>query len=224
MPRMFRFALPLSLLTAAPMVFGQSDRGVLTGIVTDPSGAAIANAAVTATHVQTNVPYSSASTSSGNFSIQALPIGEYRVEVQAPGFKRFVQPGVIITAGSTIRLDPALQIGSTTESVEVVAEAPPLETENARVATNLTTKLVQDLPLVVAGQIRNVMNLAVIAPEARTGNQFRIGGGQGAAWDMNMDGASVTSASANYQQERAPLSSVSLDAIQEFTVESTGMK
>ena len=117
-----------------------------------------------------------------------------------------------------------MEIGQVSEAIEVSARANALETDSTRVATSLSTKLVEELPLVVAGQIRNVFNLAVIAPEARNVGTFRIGGGQQAGWDMQMDGTSTTSASTNYQYERAPISSVPVDAIAEFNVESSGMK
>lgn len=69
------------------------------------------------------------------------------------------------------------------------------------------------------------MNLVEIVPEARTGsNRLRIGGGQGDGWELLMDGSSTTSGSSNYQNERAPLSTVSTDAVSEFTVATTGMK
>ena len=119
-----------------------------------------------------------------------------------------------------------MEIGAVSEAVEVTTRASALESESTRVSTNLTQKLVEDLPLVVSGQIRNVFNLALIAPETKTGanGQFRIGGGQTASWEMTMDGVSLTSASTNYQYERATISSAPVDAIQEFAVESTGMK
>ncbi|MEX2264433.1 MAG: TonB-dependent receptor [Bryobacteraceae bacterium] len=216
--------MALLMLFLAGLAYTQSDRGTITGIVSDPSLATIGNARITAMHVQTNQRYATASTSSGNYALQALPIGEYRLEVEAEGFKRFVRGNIIVTASATLRVDAALELGSLAETVEVTAEAPPLESETSQVSTAITNTLVQDLPLVVAGQIRNVFNLAIIAPEAKTANQFRLGGGQGAGWEMNMDGASLTSASANYQAERAPLSSVSLDAISEFSIETAGSK
>jgi hypothetical protein len=200
------------------------DRGSLTGLVTDASAAAIVGAKVTAINTATNIPFSTVSSETGNFTITALPIGTYAIAVEASGFKRAHQPSVILAAGATRRLDFTLEVGQVSESVEVTAQPTALETESSRVGTNLNTKLVADLPLVVAGQIRSVFNLALIAPEVRSDNGYRIGGGSGAGWDMTMDGSSLASASSNYQTERAPLSSVSVDAIAEFNVESTGMK
>jgi outer membrane receptor protein involved in Fe transport len=215
--------MALALAGAAP-AFGQLNRGALTGIVTDPAGAAVVNAKVTALRTETNTTFATASSDTGNYTLPALEIGTYRVSVEADGFKRSVHENVQVASGATLRLDFALELGAVAESVEVRAQTVALETESTRVATQLTTKLVEDLPLVVAGQIRNVFNLAIIAPEAKTGNNFRIGGGQGSGWEMTMDGTSVTSGSTQYQYERAPISSVPVDAIAEFNVESSGMK
>ena len=129
-----------------------------------------------------------------------------------------------MTSGESIRSDFTLELGAVTDSVQVTAQASAIQTESTRVSTNLTTKLVEDLPLVVAGQVRNVFNLAVIAPEAKNSSTFRIGGGQGSGWDMQMDGASLSSGTVTYQYERAPISSVPVDGIAEFNVESSGMK
>ena len=81
---------------------------------------------------------------------------------------------MIVAAGATVRLDFSLEVGAISESVEVTARPVALDTESTRVATNLTTKLVEDLPLVVAGQIRSVFNLALIAPEVKSDNGYRI--------------------------------------------------
>jgi hypothetical protein len=216
------------LLMLCVHIRAQLNRSTLTGFVSDSSGAAIVNAKVKAVHTATNAQFSTATTETGNYTLPALDIGEYRVEVEAPGFKRAVRQSVTLESGASARVDFKLEVGEVTELVEVSARAAAIETESTRIATNLTSKLVEDLPLVVSGQIRNVFNLALIAPEAKTGGntsgQFRIGGGETAGWDMTMDGSSVTSASTNYQYERAPISSAPVDAISEFTVTTSGMK
>ena len=165
-------------------------------------------------------------TETGNYTLPALKIGDYRVEVETPGFKRAVRQSVTLESGAFVRVDFKLDVGEVTESVQVDAAASAIETESTRIATNLTSKLVQDIPLQVSGQIRNVFDLAVVLPEAKTGanGQYRIGGGETAAWDMTMDGSSVASASTNYQTERAPISSAPVDAINEFSVTTSGMK
>ena len=218
--------LTTALLTlASRSAHAQFNRGTISGIVTDPSGAAVPGATIVVTHSDTGITTRSASTASGNYSIPGLQVGTYVFEAESPGFKRFISTNVNVAGGSNIRIDAILELGAVTESVEVTSDATPLQTEEAQVASTVNNKLVDNLPLVVAGQIRNVMNLAEIVPEARTGsNRFRIGGGQGDGWELLMDGSSTTSASSNYQYERAPLSTVSPDAVSEFTVATTGMK
>jgi len=167
----------LLLLTICALpVCAQLDRGSLTGEVKDPSGAAVSGAKVTATQLSTNSVSSTTTTESGDYTLPALLIGTYRVTVESAGFKRSVNSKVEVTSGSTLRLDFKVELGMVNESVQVSAQASSLETETTRVATSLTTKLIEDLPLVVAGQIRSVFNLAVIAPEVKTGNGYRIGG------------------------------------------------
>ena len=205
-------------------MLAQLNRGSLTGVVTDPTGAAVPNAKITATHMATNTTFATTTTETGNYTLPALEIGTYRIWVEAAGFKRTVREGIQLASGGTVRLDLTMEIGQLSESIEVSTRASAIETETTRVATNLTTKLVENLPLVVAGQIRNVFNLAIIAPEVKSANNYRIGGGQGSGWEMTMDGTSLTSGSSQYQFERAPISSVPVDAIAEFNVESTGMK
>jgi hypothetical protein len=214
------------LLMLGVNVYAQLNQATLTGVVSDPSGAAVVNAKVNAVHVATNAAFSTVTTATGNYTLPALEIGEYRVEVEAPGFKREVRPSITLESGATVRLDFTLELGQISESVQVNATATALETESTRISTNLTSKLVEDIPLEVSGQIRNVFDLAVVLPEAKTGanGQYRIGGGQTASWDMTMDGSSVTSASTNYQTERAPISSAPVDAINEFSVTTSGMK
>jgi hypothetical protein len=219
---LIRAATLAGLLTA--LCVAQLNRGSLTGVATDPSGAAVSSTVINATHLDTGVVSSTSTTENGNYTLPALPIGIYRVEFEAAGFKKVVRDKMEVIAGGTHRLDVQFELGSVTESVMVQAQASALQTESSRVATNVNTKLVEDLPLQVNGAIRSVFNLALIAPETKTAGGFRIGGGQAAGWEMAMDGLPLTSASAQYQQERAPISSVPIDAISEFTVESSGMK
>ena len=214
----------LCFFLSASFAVSQLDRGQIIGSISDPSGAIVPGARITATQKATGIVFSASATATGAYTLAALPVGIYDLQVEATGFKRVQQTGLEVNAGSSVRVDIALDLGSTGESVQVHAEVVHLETDSARSATNITNKLVQDLPLVVGGRVRSVFDLAILAPETRTGNRFRIGGGQGAAFDMLMDGTSVSAASNNYQTERAPLSAVSVDAISEFSVESVGMK
>ena len=220
----FRRAVVFISLTCGTMAFAQLNRGAITGLVKDQTDAVIPQATITVVHLKTNATSTTTSTDAGNYTLPAMVIGPYRLEVAAPGFKRTLRDEVILGAGATLRVDIVMELGSVTETVEVVGSLPALSTATVEVATNINNKLVEDLPVLVTGQVRNVLNFTLISPETKTANQFRVGGGQGSSWDMVMDGSSVTSASTTYQAQRVPVSTVPLDAIAEFNVLSTGMK
>ncbi|MEO8594326.1 MAG: TonB-dependent receptor [Candidatus Solibacter sp.] len=217
--------LVLLAVLGISLSFAQVNRGTLTGVITDPSGAVVPGVKVTATHVETGTSSQTTSSEGGSYTIPALQIGIYRLEFEAASFKKVIRNGVELAAGATLRQDVSLDIGSVGESVQVTAQASPLETETTRVATTIQEKLVQDMPLFVNGSIRSVVSLALLAPETKTvGGNLKIGGGQISGWEMMMDGQPLSSASTLYQDARAPLASVPIDAIGEFTVESNGMK
>src|SRR5262249_404283 len=133
------------------------------------------------------------STSAGDYNAANLSPGKYRIEISASGFKRFVQDNVTLTAGNTVRADAQLQIGQVSDTIEISAAAAQIQTENAKITTAVQNQLVDDLPLVVAGQLRSVFNLVGITAEARgSGSALSLGGGQTRAWDATLDGVSVT--------------------------------
>src|SRR5262249_17888654 len=126
----------------ASISFGQLDRGIISGTVTDPQGAVIAAAKVTVTNSATNVSTATTTTQSGDFTIPSLLLGQYRVEVEAPGFKIAVRDNVTVSAASTIRVDMRLELGATSERVEVAsAAAAPIASDSSSVTTTLANKL-----------------------------------------------------------------------------------
>jgi hypothetical protein len=102
----------------------QSDRGIITGIVQDPASAMVPGAVVAARNTETGAIYPTVTTATGNFAITALPAGTYEVGVEAPRFRKHIGQGTQVQVAQTIRLDIVLQVGSTSESVTVSAEAP----------------------------------------------------------------------------------------------------
>jgi len=219
--------LRVCLFLVGMSAFGQLDRGTITGVVTDPTDAVVSNATITVTNVDTNVQSNTVTTQTGNFTVAALLLGRYRVQVQAAGFKISVRDDVIVSAGSTVRLDVKLELGEATQRVEVAATIAPLASDSTRVATNITNKLVDEIPLVVNGQIRSVFDLATLTPDATTGvsGLYRVAGGQDGSWDMQMDGSSVTPTAEAKTAQRVVVASAPIDAISEFAVDSSsGMK
>ena len=152
----------LCFFLSASFAVSQLDRGQIIGSISDPSGAIVPGARITATQKATGIVFSASATATGAYTLAALPVGIYDLQVEATGFKRVQQTGLEVNAGSSVRVDIALDLGSTGESVQVHAEVVHLETDSARSATNITNKLVQDLPLVVGGRVRSVFDLAIL--------------------------------------------------------------
>ncbi len=215
--------LLLAVLVASSL-FAQSERGSISGLAADPTGAAIAGAEVVVTNLDTNGVLRTVTAASGEYSAPNLSPGRYRVEITITGFKRFVQPTAVVTAGSVVRVDATLQLGQTTEQIEVTAAASVVQTDSARVSTSVQNKLVDELPLVVGGAMRSPFNLVAVAAEARgSGQQLQIGGGQVAQWDATLDGHSVGTNRSGDTAEAA-LNTPSVEALTEFSVDTNGFK
>ncbi len=213
------------LLTAAGLQ-AQGDRGIITGTVKDASGAVVAGAQVTAVHLDTNTNFKSETTASGDFTVPALPVGNYRVRVENTGFKTYLGDGIVVGTGATVRLDVVLELGTTQQTVEVTANAVLLQSETARVSTEVSNKMVDDLPLVVNGAVRSPFDLAMTTAEV-AGNgdsNLRIGGGRIGGFGMTLDGTAVTVARPDAQVSWSQINSPSVEALTEFAVEAGGFK
>src|SRR5690606_28453934 len=132
--------------------------------------------------------------------------------------KRYLQENIVVAAGLSVRVDVQLQLGQVSETVEVQSSQTQIQTENAKVQTAVSTKMVDELPLVVGNAMRSVFNLTVVTPESKgSGQQLSLGGGQAAAWDATLDGLSITTNRSADANEIAYLTP-SVDAITEFTI------
>jgi hypothetical protein len=219
--------LHLLTLVLAGAVFAQQDRGSITGVVKDTTGALIPNAAVTATRTETNTTLKTVTTASGDYSFPNVDIGTYSIRVEQQGFKTAIAKDVVVSASIAARIDITLEVGATQQSVEVSAAGVQVQTENARIQTAVANRLVDQLPLVVGGQLRSPFDLALLAPEVKAPNNandnFSIGGGQAATYGVSLDGVSSNTGRA-LQTQWAAMNTPSLDAISEFTVDSNGFK
>lgn len=108
----------------------------LMGTVTDPSGGVVANATVKAYTSYGHLAANTTSDANGRYEIGSLPNGEYRIEVESPGFQKYVAPGLTAETGRVFRHDVALGLGAATETVEVNAAAPAINTETSSVANS----------------------------------------------------------------------------------------
>jgi len=126
---------------------------------------------VVATSNQTGVTYQSVTTQTGDYTIPQLPAGNYDLQVEVPGFKKFVLQGIRIYVAQTTRSDVVLQVGATGETVNVTAEAQLLRTENAEQSTSITRETLNDLPLnfgqrgnIGSANIRNPYTFVTLVP------------------------------------------------------------
>ena len=115
------------LVFATVGLFAQSDRGTITGTISDPAGAVVAAAAVEARNTQTGVVTTVASSATGNYTIPSLAAGDYEIRVSVAGFKKFIRQGLTVQNAQTIRIDIGLEVGSATEAVTVTEAAPHRE-------------------------------------------------------------------------------------------------
>src|SRR5438067_343158 len=127
----------LLLLLSCSLVFGQRDLGTITGTVTDPQGAAIANAKVTITNEATGVVSETVTTDTGSYTRPALNPGTYTVSAESPGFQKSEQKGIILNPNQPVDVSLSLQVGNTSQTVEVTASAPLLQTESPIIGENL---------------------------------------------------------------------------------------
>ena len=144
---MRRYLNLILLLAAAGLMFAQEFRGTLTGRVTDPSGSGVPNAKIVVTQTETNAHSETVSGPDGNYTVPFLAPGVYEIAVEAKGFSKFVQTGVRVSAVEQVTVNPGLKIGSTAQSMEVHADAPPLETATASQGQVITTQQAEDLPV-----------------------------------------------------------------------------
>ena len=129
-------------LLAGGLCFAQSDRGAITGTVTDPTNAVVPGAAIVARNVAAGEEFKTVTTATGNYTLAELPAGTYELTVAAAGFTKYVQVGIGVEVVQTARINVVLQVGSTADSVTVTADATMLRTESAEQSMNLGTERV----------------------------------------------------------------------------------
>ncbi|HEY9283414.1 MAG TPA: TonB-dependent receptor [Pyrinomonadaceae bacterium] len=182
------------LVVSASAAFAQVSTADITGRVSDPSGAAVAGATVTARHTGTGVSRTTQTNDDGDFTVTQLPPGNYEVTVEAPNFSRARLPNIELNVGTARTLNFDLQPGQVTETVDVSSNLVLVETTRSDLGGVVTQIEVENLPLLN----RTFANLSVIMPEARPAGNFdptktRVGnvafnGGDGRQVDVNVDG------------------------------------
>lgn len=228
--------LLFALTLAAPFVpsLRAQDVGSLQGTVTDPSGAAVGGAKVTATDLASSVPHVTTTGKDGGFNLTQLPPGDYRVQIVKDGFKTYVQANVSVLIATPTLLDAKLDLGSVAQQVIVEsAAAPTINTQDATVGNTFNQEQVLDLPILA----RNPVNLLTIQPgvvftgmsdtdQLNMGSIATLDSREGVVDGMrgNQTNVTVDGQDANDWQNQSAFTSavpVTLDSLQEFRVITT---
>jgi len=157
---MIGILLLAGLLGALMPAWGQEVTAAIVGTVTDPTGSAIQGAAVTATDVDRGTVWTAKTNGTGGYSILRLPVGNYTVKITKDGFQTTVQPAFTLVLNQTARVDAQMKVGKVSETMEVTALAPIMQTQSVDVSTVIDAATNVSMPLAS----RNYLQLTLLAP------------------------------------------------------------
>lgn len=193
------FTLPVLIGLLSLRTMAQDATGRVLGVITDPSGSVVPKAKVTVSNVDTGVSNTTTSADDGSYQVLLLPIGNYRVTAEAQGFRKAVTSAQQLEINQSLKIDIKLEVGSTSDTIQVEANASGVETVTSTIANSVTAAQIVSAPL----NGRNVMDLAALMPgvvttsttttsgltDSRTGvPSFSIAGGRPDSITFLMDG------------------------------------
>lgn len=219
----------LVVLLGAVSLFAQSDRGTITGTISDPSGAVLASIPVEARNTDTGIVTTVASSETGNYTIPSLAVGNYQIRVVASGFKEYIRQGLTVQNAQTMRIDVTLEVGNTSDTITVTDAAPLLKTESGELSHVVATARMDALPVLQTGGnagssgIRNPITAVALIPGSalvigQTGPTVRINGGQNNSQIMMVEGMD---ASNSLGQGASQQNQVGVDSVQEFAIQTS---
>jgi hypothetical protein len=220
---LFLFILSLGLVLNMVLMpthgFGQAVSGNVVGTVVDSSAAAVMNADVTATNVDTGVVVVRKTSATGEYRFDNLPIGNYQIAVKAAGFRAITHLAEV-QLNKTGTVNVTLTPGAATETVEVSGEAPTIDTTTAQLATTYSDRLSQDLGLTGAGGIGGgVLNLSMLSPGVTNASAMGLGAGPSVGGQRPRDNNfTVEGVDNNLKTVTGNLIAVPPDAVENFTL------
>jgi hypothetical protein len=188
--------LALVLIAASSLLRAQSFNASISGTVTDPTGAVVPEAQLTLTAVATAAVAKFTTGTDGLYAFRNLSAGAYELKVSAKGFRDYWQRGIAVSINESVRVDVPLELGAAVQTVEVIANASPLNFENAELKEAITPETLRELPLLVGGAIRSAAAFVILMPGVSTGggaNPFdaRINGGLQSGDEAVLDGVTL---------------------------------
>jgi opacity protein-like surface antigen len=211
------FALP---------AFAQSDRGTITGTITDPAGAVVAGAQIAVGNTATGANYQVGSSNTGNYVVQ-LPAGTYEMSVEVAGFKKYLRQNIAVPVAQTLRLDVTLEVGANTESVTVTELAPLLKTESGEMSHNVSSDTLNNLPVLGIGKgavgdtgIRSPYSVMNMLPGTTwlPDNSIRLNGQEGNSSALRVEGQDAT---ATITLGQTSQTQPSVEAVQEVAIQTS---
>src|SRR3989442_6305356 len=209
---------------ASAVVWAQATAQIR-GTVKDPWGAVLPGVEITVTQTDTGIARNAVTNETGSYVLPNLAVGPYKLEAALPGFRTFVQTGIVLQVNGSPVLNPVLEVGQVSEQVEVQANAAMVETRNAGVGQVIENQRILELPL-NGRQVTDLITLAGAAVQTATGRvqngspepYLQVGGALGYAVDYTLDGAShINFVTGGNMSLPFP------DALQEFKVETSGV-
>src|SRR5215472_13609598 len=215
----------ISSVTLSVAVFGQSDRGSITGSVSDPAGAVVPNATIEIRNIETGAVYTAGTSATGNYTLAQLPAGKYELSSTVPGFKKYVRQSITVNVAETYRVDIALEVGSSAESITVTEAAPLLKTESGELSHTVDTATMNNLPVMGIGAgagssgIRNPYAVVQLLPGTTYSPDvaIRVNGLPANTQAMRIEGQDATNGWYSAQSQTQG----SVDAMQEFAVQTS---
>jgi hypothetical protein len=226
MRKQIQLLIAIVCVLFATQSHAQNIFGAIVGTVSDPSGAVLPGATVTATNLGTGQKRVVAAGTQGNYSILSLPRGQYMIDIDAQGFKHFSRSPIVVTVNQEARVDVQMQIGEQNQQVTVTGAPPIMQTDSASLGQVIGGNAVTTLPL----NGRNVLNLVALVPgvvpqggattnlsgqNVFAAGNYQIGGGASNQSSVLVDGASVNTLYGN-----AVELVMDQDSVQEFNVQT----
>ena len=221
--------LAVVLITWALPATAQTQTATLRGVVTDTSAAVIPGATVTLTNVDQNRPWTTATNDRGEYALLQIPPGRYALSAAQTGFKKYDRAGLVLEVAQAAEINIVLEVGATSETVSVTAEAPLLESVSSTLGEVVNSRTAEALPL----NGRNILQLVALTPGINTTRSYRTSmtgngsisavgfsanGGRNVSNEVLLDGSPQVVMGYN-QPAYVP----SPDAVQEFKVQTNAL-
>src|SRR5215472_4178300 len=162
----FLFCLMATVVLSSTGLYAQEVTGAIVGTVSDPSGAAVAGAKVTARDLDRGTTLVTTTNDTGAFNLPRVPIGRYEVKAEAKGFQTSVNPAFEVALNQTVRIGFEMRVGEVSQTVEVSTAAPLLQTDSSLLGSVVESQTIASLPLSThnTNQLTLVANAGVITP------------------------------------------------------------